>query len=90
MMTAYVVIVEEDDRCFEEERQRMIGWIKERGGKYLVRGAPSHIVEGDLDIRRVVLIEYETVEDAKAAFESGGVRRREEGPARTRDSSRAW
>lgn len=35
----------------------------------IVEGAPSHIVEGGLEIRRVVLIEYDTLENTKAAFE---------------------
>lgn len=69
-MTAYIIVVEEDDQCFEEERLSMIGWIKDHGGKLLVRSAPNHIIEGDLDIRRVVLVEYDSVEDAKAAFET--------------------
>lgn len=70
-MPAYVVIVEEQaDRSFEEDRQRLIAWGKQHGGKYLAVGPPSQVVEGDLEVRRVVLIEFETVAAAQKLFET--------------------
>lgn len=43
--------------------------ITEAGGRYLVRGMPAHVYEAGLQ-RRTVVIEFGSVEQARAAYES--------------------
>lgn len=70
-MPAYIVVVETaGDRSHEAERPPLIERFEKQGGKYLVGGAPIRIIEGGLDVRRVVVIEYDSVEAAQAAFET--------------------
>ena len=70
-MTAYNTIVElADSDAYAPLRERLVERVKRHGGRYLVAGAPSRVVEGGLDIGRVVLIEYDSVEAANEAFES--------------------
>ena len=41
------------------------------GGKFLARGMPSFVKEGGR-MQRTVVVEFESVEQAKAAYESAG------------------
>lgn len=43
--------------------------ITEAGGRYLVRGMPAHVYEAGLQ-QRTVVIEFGSVEQARAAYES--------------------
>ena len=70
-MPAYIVVVETaGDRSYAAERKPLIERVEKQGGKYLVRGAPSRVVERGLDVRRVAVVEYDSVEAAQAAFET--------------------
>ena len=70
-MSAYVVVVElADESSYAEQRDRLAQKIEAQGGKYLVRGAPSEVAEGNLEPRRVAVIEYENVESARELLSS--------------------
>ena len=70
-MAAYIVVVElADSDAYGPLRQRLINRLERLGGRYLVGGAPSRVVEGGLDIGRVVVVEHDSVEAAHAALES--------------------
>ena len=70
-MAAYVVVIElADESSYAEQRERLAQKIEAQGGKYLVRGAPSKIAEGNLEPRRVAVIEYESVEGAREMLSS--------------------
>jgi uncharacterized protein (DUF1330 family) len=40
------------------------------GGRYLVRGAPYEVVEGDWQPQRLVIVEFPSMENAKAFYDS--------------------
>ena len=44
--------------------------IAKNGGKFLVRGGPVVTMEGDDESRRIVVVEFDTVEAAKAFYDS--------------------
>ena len=70
-MTAYVVIFElADSDAYAPLRERVVDRFQQLGGRYLVAGAPSWVVEGGLDIGRVVVVEFDSVDAANNAFES--------------------
>ena len=70
-MAAYVVVIElADESSYAEQRERLAQKIEAQGGRYLVRGTPSEIAEGNLEPRRVAVIEYESVEGARATLSS--------------------
>ena len=51
---------------FEEYRKLVPATIESYGGKYIVRGGASEVVEGDWTPHRTVIIEFESLEQAKA------------------------
>ena len=70
-MAAYVVVIElADESSYAEQRDRLAQKIEAQGGKYLVHGTPSEIAEGNLEPKRVAVIEYENVEGAHAMLSS--------------------
>jgi uncharacterized protein (DUF1330 family) len=72
MRKAYVIseveIVEES--LAERYRELAAASIAEYGGRYLVRGAAANVVEGAPTERRVVIVEFPSLERAKAWYES--------------------
>ena len=72
-MSAYVFfdILEITDQKKMEEYGRRIGSTVERyGGRYLVRGGKSNIVEGDWSPVIPVIIEFPSLEQVYAWYES--------------------
>ena len=70
-MAAYIVVVElADSDAYGPLRQRLVERLERLGGRYLAAGAPSKVVEGGLDIGRVVIVERDSVESAHAALDS--------------------
>lgn len=43
--------------------------IAKYGGRYIVRGGPLEVLEGSPDDRRTVIVEFESMEKAKAFFQ---------------------
>ncbi|MGA2489082.1 MAG: DUF1330 domain-containing protein [Anaerolineales bacterium] len=79
-MTAYVIVDIEitDPTGYEEYKQLAPPAVKLFGGRYLVRGGPNETLEGDWHSQRLVMLEFESIERAKAWLNSP-----EYAPART-------
>lgn len=71
-MSAYVVVqVEIKDPVRYENYRRMVPpTIEQYGGRFVVRGGKVHTMEGDWAPKRFVLVEFPSVERAKAWWDS--------------------
>lgn len=62
-MAAYVVVrveIRDPDR-FDRYREAVAPNVAAFGGRYLVRGGPMELLEGDDDGRRIVILEFESL-----------------------------
>ena len=66
-MPAYVIVeIEIVDPVGYEEYKKLAGATVEKyGGKYLVRGGKTDVLEGDWNPKRIVMLEFPTMERAK-------------------------
>ncbi|MGZ5504364.1 MAG: DUF1330 domain-containing protein [Chthoniobacterales bacterium] len=66
-MAAYVIVEIEvtDPVGFEEYRNQVAPTIKKYGGKYIVRGGQTEVLEGDWNPKRIVILEFESIARAK-------------------------
>ena len=66
-MAGYVITHVEviDEVLFAEFRERITPLAEAQGGKYLVRGEAIEVVEGDRAPQRIIVLEFETVEQAR-------------------------
>jgi uncharacterized protein (DUF1330 family) len=55
---------------FEEYRKGVPATIAQYGGKYIVRGAPVESLEGGWTMKRVVILEFPSMAQAKAWYNS--------------------
>jgi len=71
-MSAYVVfdITVRDPERFEEYRKLAPPSIEAYGGKYISRGGAMDVLEGDWSPKRVVILEFETIDMARKWFDS--------------------
>lgn len=71
-MTAYLIAnVDVRDRdMFEAYRERVPPVIEKFGGRYLVRGGELHPVEGNLGLKRLVVLEFPSMEAARRFYDS--------------------
>ena len=71
-MAGYALIDAEitDHAAFAEFRERAPAVLEAHGGRYLVRGGATKVVQGDWTPHRVVLLEFESVERAQAWWDS--------------------
>jgi uncharacterized protein (DUF1330 family) len=46
--------------------------IRAAGGEFLARGGRTEILEGDFDLGRVVVVRFDTMEAARAFYNSAG------------------
>jgi uncharacterized protein (DUF1330 family) len=69
---AYVVVQIEvnDPVAYEEYRRLATPTVPQYGGRYIVRGGASEILEGSWQPRRLVVLEFPTMERAKAWWNS--------------------
>jgi len=58
-----------DPAGFEEYRQKVSPLIAQFGGRYLVRGGDVRTLEGSLPIRRLVVLEFPSVEAAQRFYD---------------------
>jgi uncharacterized protein (DUF1330 family) len=65
---AYVDVV--DPQEYEEYRRLVAPTIELFGGRYVVRAGRYEVLEGDIDPKRVVIIEFPSMERAKAWHDS--------------------
>lgn len=71
-MAGYAIIhnAVTDESLYAEFREQAAATIAKYGGKYLVRGGAAEAVDGDWVPDRVVVIEFASVAQAKAWFNS--------------------
>jgi uncharacterized protein (DUF1330 family) len=55
---------------YVEYQEKVPALVAKYGGKYLVRAGPMHTMEGDLSIKRMVIVEFESLDAARAFYES--------------------
>jgi uncharacterized protein (DUF1330 family) len=66
-MPAYVIVDIDivDPNGYEEYKKRASGSVQKYGGKYIVRGGASEVLEGDWKPNRIVILEFESMQRAK-------------------------
>jgi uncharacterized protein (DUF1330 family) len=71
-MAAYIIVeIEITDPMNYEEYKKLAGVTVEKyGGKYIVRGGKCETLEGDWNPKRVVVLQFENSERAKAWLNS--------------------
>ena len=71
-MAAYVIVqVEVNDPVRYEDYKKMVPpSIAKFGGRFLVRGGKTHTLEGSWAPKRFVIVEFPSVEQAKALWAS--------------------
>jgi uncharacterized protein (DUF1330 family) len=71
-MAAYVVVNVDviDPVKFAEYGRGVPPTIEKYGGRYLVRGGAIHPVEGEWPLKRVVILEFPSIEDARRWHDS--------------------
>jgi uncharacterized protein (DUF1330 family) len=71
-MTAYLIAetVITDPEQYEHYKAASPGAIAAGGGKFVVRGGELAVLEGDWNPARLVVLEFENLEAAKAFYES--------------------
>lgn len=71
-MAAYFIVnldVTDPDK-FNAYREAVPAVIAKHGGRYLVRGGDLHAVEGDLGFKRLVVLEFPSLEAARGFYAS--------------------
>ena len=71
-MAGYVIVNDEisDEAGFAEFRQKVGATVAAHGGRYLVRGGATEVIDGDWTPDRLVVIEFDSVDQAKAWLNS--------------------
>ena len=75
-MAAYVItdIKVSDVEQYKAYQALTPGAIAAAGGEFLVRGGRTEILEGNFDLGRVVVLRFETMDAARAFYDSTGYR----------------
>ena len=71
-MAAYWIVDNEitDQDLFNEFAGRIRGVMEAHGGKFLARGGATEVIDGDRTPHRVVIVEFESMEQASAFAKS--------------------
>jgi uncharacterized protein (DUF1330 family) len=71
-MSAYVIVDIEvtDPAGYEEYKKLAPAAVKRFGGRYLARGGRAETLEGDWQVNRLVILEFESIEQAKTWLNS--------------------
>jgi uncharacterized protein (DUF1330 family) len=71
-MTGYLIVNIEvrDPDAYAKYRQAAAPLVEKFGGRYLVRGGDIQPLEGDLGLKRLVVLEFPSVESARRFYES--------------------
>jgi uncharacterized protein (DUF1330 family) len=71
-MKAYIVadIEMKDPVAYEAYRRDVPAMIAAYGGRYLVRGGATRVLEGDWQPRRMVILEFPSMQQAEAFYGS--------------------
>jgi uncharacterized protein (DUF1330 family) len=71
-MAGYIIaeVQVTDPERYEEYRRQVEGTIAAYGGRYKVRGGKAEALEGDAPRGRVVVIEFDSFDQARAWYDS--------------------
>jgi uncharacterized protein (DUF1330 family) len=71
-MSAYIIVeIDVLDPVGYEEYKKLAGaTVAQYDGKYIVRGGKTEVLEGDWQPKRIVVLEFPTVEQAKSWLNS--------------------
>jgi uncharacterized protein (DUF1330 family) len=71
-MPAYVIfdIHVDDPDAYAPYREPAGASVEQYGGRYLARGGESEVLEGDWDVDRLVILEFPSMEQARAWYRS--------------------
>jgi uncharacterized protein (DUF1330 family) len=71
-MPAYIIVEIEvtDPVGYEEYKKQAAATVERYGGKYIVRGGECETIEGDWKPKRVVVLQFDNMEGAKAWLNS--------------------
>ena len=71
-MPAYIIVEIEitDPVGYEEYKKRAAATVEQYGGKYVARGGACETLEGDWKPKRIVVLQFDNMEGAKAWFNS--------------------
>ena len=66
-MPAYVIVEIEitDPVGYEEYKKQASAAVHKYGGKYIVRGGKTEVLEGDWQPKRIVILRFESMDRAK-------------------------
>ena len=66
-MAAYVIVEIEvvDPVGYEEYKKKAAATVHAHGGKYIVRGGATEVLEGDWKPKRIVILQFDSMERAK-------------------------
>ena len=72
LMSAYLLadIDIADSAAYEEYRRQVPALVASHGGRYLVRGGATEVLEGDASPKRVVIMEFADLAHLKAFYDS--------------------
>jgi uncharacterized protein (DUF1330 family) len=59
-----------DPKAFAEYREKVAPMIARFGGRYLVRGGTLRNVEGKLDLKRLIILEFPSLAEAERFYDS--------------------
>ena len=66
-VAAYITVMElADESSYADARSRLVARAPEHGGTYRVQQAPAEVIEGSLTPQRMAVIEFESIEAARA------------------------
>lgn len=71
-MSAYVIVEIEitDPELYERYKQLAPATVQAHGGRYLARGGTTAALEGDWDPQRLVILEFGSLDQARAWHDS--------------------
>jgi uncharacterized protein (DUF1330 family) len=71
-MPGYLIVSIEvtDPKGYEEYRQKVPPVLAKFGGRYLVRGGDMRALEGNFPIKRLVVVEFPSIEAAQKFYDS--------------------
>ncbi len=84
-MAAYLIVQVDvtDPDTFEEYRKQVPATLAAYGGEYIVRGGEIDVLEGEWPMPRLVVIRFESMEQARKWYRSPEY----EGPHKLREAS---
>ena len=71
-MAAYLIVNLDihDPEKIGAYREGVAPLVEKRGGRYLVRGGELHPIEGDFGLKRLVILEFPSMEAARGFYSS--------------------